>query len=78
MQDTVKQLTEKKRKDEATKKQSKNRGIGMKNKKLRGNIHKILGEMAPNIGNVSLGATDINPSGKQAHSDGSARHSDNK
>ena len=78
MQDTVKQLTEKKRKDEATKKQSKNSGIGMKNKKLRGEIHKILGEMAPNSGSVSLGATSINPSGKQTHSDDSARHSDNK
>ena len=78
MQDTVKQLTEKKRKDEATKKQSKNTGIGMKNKKLCSNIHKILGEMAPNSGSVSLGVTGTNPSGKQTHSENSARHSDNK
>ena len=78
MQDTVKQLTEKKRKDEATKKQSKNSGIGMKNKKLRGEIHKILGEMASNSGSASLGANGINPSGKQTHSDDSARHSDNR
>ena len=57
MQDTVKQLTEQQRKDEAIKKQSKNNGIGMKNKKLRGEIHKILGEMVPNSGSLSLGVT---------------------
>ena len=50
----------------------------MKNKKLRREIHKILGEMAPNSGSVSLGVTGTNTSGEQTHSDDSARHRDNK
>ena len=69
---TVKKLTEEKRNDEAPRKLSKNGGIGMKNSRLRGNIHKILGELAPKNESSSLGANDI----KQTQSDGSARHSD--
>ena len=77
MKDIVKQLTEKKSEEEATRKQSKNNGIGMKNKKLRGEIHKILGELAPNSGNVSPGVTGTNTFGGQTHRDDSVRHGDN-
>ena len=70
---TVKKLTEEKR-NEAPMKLSKNGGIGMKNKKLRGNIHKILSELAPNNENSNLETNTI----KQTHSAGSAGHSDYK
>ena len=56
---TVKKLTEEKRNDEAPVKLSKNGGIGMKNRKLRGNIHKILGELAPKNESSSLEVNDI-------------------
>ena len=46
---TVKKITEEKRNEEAPRKQSKNGGIGMKNRSLRGNIHKILGKLAPKM-----------------------------
>ena len=46
----------------------------MKNKKLRGNIHKILGELAPKNESSSLETNNI----KQTHSAGSAGHSDYK
>ena len=39
--------TNREKRNEAPTKLSKNGGIGMKNKKLRGNIHKILSELAP-------------------------------
>ena len=46
----------------------------MKNRKLRGNIHKILGELAPKNESSSLEANNI----KQTQSDGSAGHSNYK
>ena len=71
---TVKKLTEEKRNEEAPRKQSKNGGIDMKNIRLRGNIHKILDELAPKNESSSLEAKNI----KQTHSDSSAGHSDYK
>ena len=68
MKDMVKQLTKETSEEGVTRKQSKNNGIGMKNKKLRGEINKILGEMTQNSEGVSPGVTDTNTAGEQTHS----------
>ena len=78
MKDTVKQLTERKSEEGVTRKQSKNNGIGMKNKKLPGEIHKILGELTQNSGSVSPGVTGTNTPGEQTHSGDSDSHGSNK
>ena len=71
LQSTVKNLTEEKRNEEA-RRQSKNGGIGMKNRSLKVNIHKILGELAPKNETSSPEAKNT----KQTHSDHSETHSD--
>ena len=68
MKDTVKQLTKETSEEGVTRKQSKNNGIGMKNKKLQGEINKILGEMNQNSEGVSPGVTGTNTLGEQTHS----------
>ena len=68
---TVKKLTEEKRNEEAPR-QSKNGGIGMKNRSLKLNIYKILGELAPK----NEPSTPEAKNTKQTHSDHSETHSD--